>query len=111
MIKATRTLIARKLKGLEDFITFSAVHWHLGAQGWRFSTSDDTDAEGENVGPAGSFVKEHEGFTHLRHVYFSVDPEYQGRFTVPVLWDKKQGKLVSNESSEILRMLGTEVKF
>lgn len=48
----------------------------------------------------------HEGNTHLRHVYFGVNPEYTGRFTVPVLFDKKAGTIVSNESSEILRMLG-----
>ena len=49
----------------------------------------------------------HEGNTHLRNVYFGVDPEYGGRFTVPVLFDKKLGTIVSNESSEILRMLGS----
>ena len=48
----------------------------------------------------------HEGNTHLRDVYFGVDPDYAGRFTVPVLFDKKAGTIVSNESSEILRMLG-----
>lgn len=54
-------------------------------------------------------VPGHEKFTHLRDVYFSVDPEYQGRFTVPTLYDKVQQTIVNNESSEILRMLGTEV--
>ena len=49
----------------------------------------------------------HEGNTHLRDVYFGVNPEYSGRFTVPVLFDKKLGTIVSNESSEILRMLGS----
>lgn len=51
----------------------------------------------------------HEKFTHLRDVYFHVNPDYQGRFTVPVLFDKVQQTIVNNESSEILRMLGTEV--
>lgn len=103
---ATRTLIARKLKGLEDIVSFSAVHWHMGPQGWRFATASDSDAEGENVVP--DPVEGHEGFTHLRQVYFSVNPEYAGRFTVPVLYDKVQKTIVNNESSEILRMFGTE---
>jgi putative glutathione S-transferase len=45
----------------------------------------------------------------LRDIYFQVDPEYKGRFTVPTLYDVKQGKIVSNESSEIIRMFYTEV--
>lgn len=100
---AHRTLIARKLKGLEDFISYSSVHWHLGEKGWRFPTSEDTDAAGENVVPDPL----HEGYTHLRDVYFKVAPDYAARFTVPVLYDKVAGTIVSNESSEILRMLGS----
>ncbi|KAK4226369.1 hypothetical protein QBC38DRAFT_510470 [Podospora fimiseda] len=103
---ANRTLIARKLKGLEDIISFSAVHWHMGEKGWRFPTEEDNDAKGENVVPAP--VEQHRGFTHLRQVYFKEDEGYSGRFTVPVLFDKKLGKIVNNESSEILRMLGSE---
>jgi putative glutathione S-transferase len=104
---ANRTLIARKLKGLEDVISFSVVHWHMGPKGWRFPTPEDTDAAGENVIP--DPVPGHEGFTHLRDLYFQVNPSYEGRFTVPVLYDTKTKTIVNNESSEILRMLGTEV--
>ncbi|KAJ0115312.1 glutathione s-transferase gst3 [Diaporthe amygdali] len=100
---ATRAIIARKLKGLEDYITVSSVHWHLGEKGWRFPTADDKDAEGEDVVPDPL----HEEFTHLRQIYFESDPDYSARFTVPVLYDKKQKRIVNNESSEILRMLGT----
>jgi putative glutathione S-transferase len=75
--------------------------------GWRFPTAEDTDAAGENVVP--DPVPGHEGFTHLRDLYFGVNPSYEGRFTVPVLYDKKTQTIVNNESSEILRMLGTEV--
>ncbi|KAH7031067.1 glutathione S-transferase [Microdochium trichocladiopsis] len=100
---ACRTLIARKIKGLEDFISYSVVHWHLGAKGWRFATADDKDAEGENVVPDPL----HKDFTHIRDVYFLAEPDYNARFTVPVLFDKKTNTIVSNESSEILRMLGT----
>ena len=46
----------------------------------------------------------HKDFTHLRQIYFDVNPQYEGRFTVPTLYDKKQRKIVSNESSEIIRM-------
>ncbi|KAK4213796.1 glutathione S-transferase [Rhypophila decipiens] len=106
---ATRTLIARKLKGLEDIITFSSVHWHMGSKGWRFVTADDNDAEGINVLPASEVgIPEHSKFTHLREIYFQVNPDYEGRFTVPVLYDKVAHKIVNNESSEILRMLNTE---
>jgi putative glutathione S-transferase len=54
-------------------------------------------------------VKGHESFTHLRDIYFQVNPSYGGRFTVPVLYDTKTQTIVNNESSEILRMFGTEV--
>jgi glutathionyl-hydroquinone reductase len=73
--------------------------------GWRFATVDDNDAEGENVVPDPL----HEGFTHLRQVYYETDADYQARFSVPVLYDKIQKTIVNNESSEILRMFGTEV--
>ncbi|KAI1113778.1 glutathione S-transferase [Nemania sp. NC0429] len=102
---AHRTLIARKLKGLEDFVSFSVVHWHMGEKGWRFATAEDKDAEGENVIP--DPLPGHESYTHLRNIYLGVDPSYAGRFTVPVLFDKKAGTIVNNESSEILRMFGS----
>ncbi|KAL7784142.1 glutathione S-transferase [Trichoderma ceciliae] len=101
---AHRVLIARKLKGLEDIIPFTSVHWLLKDGGWRFATAEDNDAEGENV----TLDPLHEGFTHLRQVYFESDPDYQARFSVPVLYDKIQKVTVNNESSEILRMFGTE---
>ncbi|CAG9980461.1 unnamed protein product [Clonostachys byssicola] len=102
---ACRTLIARKLKGLEDIISFSVVHWHLGQGGWRFVTKDEKEP-GENVIP--DPIEGHEDFTHLKQVYFESEPEYAARFTVPVLYDKKTKRIVSNESSEILRMLASE---
>lgn len=70
--------------------------------GWRFPTKSDTDLPGENAIP--DPVPGHESFTHLRDIYFSVEPNYAGRFTVPTLYDKIQHKIVSNESSEIIRM-------
>jgi len=99
---AHRALIVRKLKGLEDIIPFTSVHWHMANKGWRFSTSSDNEP-GENV----TADPHHPDFTHLRDIYFSVEPEYSGRFTVPTLYDIKQKKIVSNESSEIIRMFYT----
>ncbi|WYZ46422.1 hypothetical protein EsH8_IX_000647 [Colletotrichum jinshuiense] len=103
---ACRTLITRKLKGLEDIISYSVVHWHLGEKGWRFVTKDENDVPGDNVVP--DPIPGHENFTHLRDLYFESAPEYAGRFTVPVLYDTKLKTIVSNESSEIIRMLYTE---
>jgi putative glutathione S-transferase len=72
-------------------------------KGWRFATPDENDAPGANV------TADPLGHKFLRDIYFAVDPEYKGRFTVPTLYDVKQGKIVSNESSEIIRMFYTEV--
>lgn len=69
----------------------------------------DEKEPGENVIP--DPIEGHEDFTHLKQVYFESEPEYAARFTVPVLYDKKTKRIVSNESSEILRMLASEVRF
>jgi putative glutathione S-transferase len=70
--------------------------------GWRFATPDE-EVPGENVTPN----PVHPEYTHLRDLYFSVEPEYSGRFTVPTLYDTKQKKIVSNESADIIRMFYT----
>lgn len=76
--------------------------------GWRFVTKGEQESvPGDNVVP--DPIQGHENFTHLRDVYFESEPNYEGRFTVPVLYDKKLKTIVSNESSEIIRMLYTEV--
>lgn len=67
----------------------------------------DEKEPGENVIP--DPIEGHEKFTYLKDLYYESEPEYAARFTVPVLYDKKNKRIVSNESSEILRMLGTEV--
>ncbi|KAL3427418.1 Glutathione S-transferase omega-like 2-like protein 1 [Phlyctema vagabunda] len=105
---AHRALIVRQLKGLESIIPFTSVHWHMQDKGWHFASKEEAaeNAPGENVGP--DPVDGHEKVTHLRDIYFAVDPEYKGRFTVPTLYDKKQKRIVSNESSEIIRMFYTE---
>jgi len=96
---ATRTLIVRKLKGLENFISVSVVSPHMGDLGWPFSTADDY--EGTDADPL-------HNSKHVRDLYLRVDPNYSGRFTVPILWDKETSTIVNNESSEIIRMFNTE---
>ncbi|SMF05857.1 putative glutathione S-transferase [Alteromonadaceae bacterium Bs31] len=90
---ANRALIFRKLKGLEKFISVSVVHWHMAEEGWTFQP-------GQGVIPDPVFRAR-----ALHQVYTAADPHYSGRVTVPVLWDKKNNTMVSNESSEIIRML------
>ena len=92
---ACRTLAVRKLKKLEDVISVSVVHYHMGEKGWRFATSKDEcpDADVDEKRP---FVRDY---------YFASEPKYAARFTVPVLYDKKSDKIVNNESSEIIRIL------
>jgi putative glutathione S-transferase len=89
---AHRTLIVRELKGLHDIVSFNSVHWHMGEKGWRFASTDEKVPGETTPDPI------HKDFTHLRDIYF------EGRFTVPTLYDKKTNKIVSNESSEIIRM-------
>ena len=66
--------------------------------GWRFAK--EGEAPGENTGPDPI----HPDYTHIRQLYYESDPDYSGRFTVPVLYDKKTNRIVSNESAEIIRM-------
>lgn len=72
-------------------------------KGWRFATPGE-ELPGDNVTPDPL----HKDVTHLRDIYFGVDQDYQGRFTVPTLYDIKKKTIVSNESSEIMRMFYTE---
>ncbi|BEI81278.1 hypothetical protein CcaverHIS002_0204380 [Cutaneotrichosporon cavernicola] len=108
---AHRALIVRKLKGLDDFIDFSVVHPHLLEGGWHFvpaSMENDPPAEwgahSDETFP-GSTIDKLFKFDHLSQVYFKAEPDYTARYTVPVLFDKKDGTIVSNESSEIIRDL------
>jgi putative glutathione S-transferase len=88
---AHRTLIFRKLKKLETLIDVSVVHWFMGDQGWTF-------ADGPGV------VPDPNGARYMHQVYTAAVPDYTGRVTVPVLWDKERRTIVNNESSEIIRM-------
>lgn len=92
---AHRTLIFRKLKKLEHVISVSIVHHFMGKDGWTFLKEDG--ATGDTL----------YGKDFLHQIYTKADPAYSGRVTVPVLWDRKEETIVSNESSEIIRMLNT----
>ena len=92
---AHRTLIYRALKGLEEMISLSVVHWHMAENGWTFEVGDGTAPDTVN------------GARFMYQVYTSAKPDYSGRVTVPVLWDKKTKTIVSNESSEIIRMFNS----
>jgi len=92
---AHRTLIYRALKGLEDAISVSVVHWLMREHGWTFA--DGPGVVPDTIG----------GARFMHEVYTRAAPGYTGRATVPVLWDKDRGAIVSNESSEIIRMLNS----
>ncbi|TFK49009.1 glutathione S-transferase [Heliocybe sulcata] len=97
---ATRALIVRKLKGLESFIGVSVVSPRMGDNGWPFAGAEGGDFPGADKDPV-------EGAQHVKDLYFKAQADYSGRFTVPVLWDKKTHTIVNNESSEIIRIFNT----
>ena len=92
---AHRTLIFRELKGLSDLISVSVVSPDMLDNGWTFD---------KNSGSTGDHLF---GFDYMHQVYTKNKTEYSGRVTVPVLWDKQQNCIVSNESSEIIRMFNS----
>ena len=93
---AHRTLIYRKLRGLEEHISLSVVSPLMLEHGWTFE-------DWRGVVP-----DEINGARYLHQIYTAADPEYSGRVTVPVLWDKETSTIVNNESAEIIRMLDLE---
>jgi len=93
---ASRTLIALRLKGLDPVIEVCAVDPRLGDQGWRFS------------GEMGSDVDTVNGTSHVHELYTLADPDYTGRATVPVLWDKRTRTIVNNESADILQIFNRD---
>jgi putative glutathione S-transferase len=93
---AHRTLIFRALKGLGGLVGVDVVHPHMAEHGWTFET-DFPDAIGDTVN----------GELYLYEIYLKAKPDYTGRVTVPTLWDKQRQTIVSNESSEIIRMFNS----
>lgn len=92
---ASRTLIARKLKGLEDVISVSVVEPKLLDQGWHFGDYPGSDKDELN------------GAEWMHQLYTKADPSFTGRATVPILWDKHLNTIVNNESADIVRMLNS----
>ena len=90
---AHRTLIYRRLKDLDNHISFSVVNPYMLENGWTF------DESFHGTTPDHLFSQQ-----YLYQIYLKANPNYSGRVTVPVLWDKKNQTIVSNESSEIIRM-------
>lgn len=89
---AHRALIVRALKGLEHLISISVVNWLMLEKGWTFDPAPGVIADPIH------------GAEYLHQVYTAADPAYSGRVTVPLLWDRETGRIVNNESSEIIRM-------
>lgn len=92
---AHRTLIVRRLKGLESLIGVSVVSWLMRENGWTFDRAQGSTGDALH------------GLDFLHQLYTREDPTYSGRVTVPVLWDTQQQRIVSNESSEIIRMFNS----
>ncbi|MEI9964948.1 MAG: glutathione S-transferase C-terminal domain-containing protein [Caulobacteraceae bacterium] len=96
---AHRTLIYRALKGLDDAISVSYCLPWFRENGWTYEERPDyPDCTADQIN----------GFHYLYEAYAAAQPGYTGKVTIPVLWDKKTGRIVNNESSEIIRMLNTE---
>jgi putative glutathione S-transferase len=94
---AHRTILVRKLKKLESMISLSVVDPDWGSpNGWIFSDSPDCTPDTVH------------GYDYLYQLYAHAKPDFTGKVTVPVLWDKQQQTIVNNESAEIMRMLNNE---
>jgi len=92
---AHRTIIFRRLKALEDMVSMSVVNAYMGPEGWTFEPGDGVVPDTVN------------NATRLHQVYTAAKADYTGRVTVPVLWDKERNTIVSNESSEVIRMFNS----
>lgn len=92
---AHRTALFRALKGLEPHVSLSVTHWLMGSEGWTFEAADGVIPDHIN------------GVSRLHQIYTQVAPNYTGRVTVPVLWDKQRRTIVSNESADIIRMFNS----
>lgn len=95
---AHRTLITRIIKGLEEYIDVTVVSPRMGSHGWPFAKADAFPGAGDDPVM---------GAEHIKDIYLAVQPDYDGKFTVPLLFDKKTKMPVNNESSEILRIFNT----
>jgi glutathionyl-hydroquinone reductase len=88
-----RAVIVRALKGLQDAVGISYIDPYRDDRGWHFSGGEVVDDLGK--------------FEYLSEAYYATDPDYDGRISVPVLWDKEEGRIACNESSELVRIWGS----
>ncbi|MGI8553743.1 MAG: glutathione S-transferase family protein [Dehalococcoidia bacterium] len=95
---AQRSLIVRRLLGLEDTVSMSVVDPIRDEKGWRFR-----EGAGHGADPVN-------GFEYLSEAYLATDPDYSGRYTVPCVWDKKTGRLVTNNFPDLTIDLETQFK-
>ncbi len=91
---ASRTLIFRNLKGLRDIIRISVAEPAIGENGWTFANEQDAGAKAPPI-------------RYLHQLYTASEPRYTGKVSVPVLWDRKEGRIVNNESADIIRILNS----
>jgi putative glutathione S-transferase len=94
-----RTAILRELAGLQEAIAISYLAPFRDERGWAFTGEHFDD------GPGGEYVDRLHGWEFMSEAYALSDPDFHGRITVPVLWDTETGRIVNNESSEIIRMM------
>lgn len=96
---ASRVLMVRALKGLEEALPISVLHPYMGDDGWAFRPGDDARCDGDPV----------LGADFLREIYLVADPYYTGAATVPALWDRELRTIVNNSSEDLIKIL--EVDF
>lgn len=89
--------IVRVLKGLEDIISLSIVHPHMGEKGWSFNGAQYEGQGAPASGEIGNIIQNPYKHDFLRDLYFLAQKDYDGRFTVPVLWDLEKKTIVNNE--------------
>jgi len=94
---AHRTLIFRQLKQLQDIISVSVVKPEMLSNGWEFATNDVNGDYSDSLYQS----------DYVYQLYLKAAPDYEGRVTVPILWDKKTQSIVNNESSDIIRIFNT----
>lgn len=92
---AGRALIARSVKKLEDVVDLSLLNVSMGSEGWYWNKTDERSPRSDPADPV-------QGFSTLRQVYRATNPDYSGKFSVPVLFDKIDKKIACNESSDLL---------
>lgn len=104
---AQRAAIVRQLKGLEEYLPLVHTHFSLDSKGWRFATKEELASVPEGNIKYGTAEPVY-GYERISQLYHKANPDYEGRWTVPALFDKKEETIVNNESGEMVRFFNTE---